>query len=92
MQMIPERLKPFTKPERVLDDGHIQLVDYMGDDLAVVDAARVSFFGHSSEHTESENRHLLRYLMRSGHTSPFEMCELKLRVRVPMDAWRQWIR
>lgn len=76
----------------VLDDGHISLVDYMGDDNAIVDAARVSFFGHSSEHTDAQNRHLLRYLMRCRHTTPFEMCELKLRVRVPMDAWRQWIR
>jgi thymidylate synthase (FAD) len=76
----------------VLDDGHISLVDYMGDDLAVVDAARVSFFGHSSKHTDAQNRSLLRYLMRGRHTTPFEMCEIKLRVRVPMDAWRQWIR
>lgn len=65
--MLPERLLPFTTPIPVLDDGHIQLVDVMGDDLAVVDAARVSFFGHSGEHTEEENRHLLRYLMRERH-------------------------
>ena len=51
----------------VLDDGHISLVDYMGDDLAVVDAARVSFFGHSSKHTDAQNRSLLRYLMRGRH-------------------------
>lgn len=76
----------------VLDDGHISLVDYMGDDFAVINAARVSFFGHSSDHTDGQNRGLLRYMMRKGHSSPFEMCELKLRVRVPMDAWRQWIR
>lgn len=90
--MLPERLLPFTKPIPVLDDGHVQLVDVMGDDLAIVDAARVSFFGHSSNHTDKENRHLLRYLMRERHSSPFEMCEVKLRVRVPMDTWRQWIR
>ena len=89
---VPERLLPFTTPIPVLDDGHVQLVDVMGDDLAIVDAARVSFFGHSSENTESQNRHLLRYLMRGRHTSPFEMCVIKLRVRVPMDTWRQWIR
>ena len=89
---IPERLRPFTIPQPVLDDGHVQLMDVMGDDLAVVDAARISFFGHSSKHTEAENRHLLRYLMRERHTTPFEMCELKIRVRVPMDTWRQWIR
>ena len=89
---IPERLILFTKPVPVLDDGHVQLIDVMGDDNAIVDAARVSFFGHSSEHTDAQNRGLLRYLMRGRHTTPFEMCEIKLRVRVPMDAWRQWIR
>jgi thymidylate synthase (FAD) len=90
---VPERLKPFTQsPLRVLDDGHVQLLDVMGDDLAIVDAARVSFFGTASEHTDKQNRHLVRYLMRSRHSTPFEMCELKVRVRVPMDTWRQWIR
>lgn len=89
---VPERLQKFTTPMPVLDDGHIQLIDVMGDDLAIIDAARVSFFGHSSEHTDAQNRSLLRYLMRGRHTTPFEMCELKIRVRVPMDAWRQWIR
>jgi len=89
---LPKRLQRFTTPTPVLDDGHVQLVDVMGDDLDIVDAARVSFFGHSSESTEAQNRHLLRHLMRERHTTPFEMCELKIRVRVPMDAWRQWIR
>ncbi len=51
----------------VLDDGHISLVDYMGDDNAIVDAARVSFFGHSTTNTPAQNRHLLRYLMRCRH-------------------------
>jgi len=89
---VPARLKKFTKPIPVLDDGHIQLVDVMGDDAAIINAARVSFFGHADDHTDEDNRHLLRYLVRSRHTTPLEMCELKLRVRVPMDAWRQWIR
>lgn len=74
----------------VLDDGFIQLIDFMGDDAAVVQAARVSY-GAGTKHV-SEDRTLIRYLMRHRHTSPFEMCELKFLVRVPMDTWRQWIR
>jgi len=78
--------KPFT----VLDDGLIRVVDYMGDDSAVVQAARVSY-GAGTKKT-SDDRGLIRYLLRHRHTTPFEMCSLKLHVRVPMDAWRQWIR
>jgi thymidylate synthase (FAD) len=74
----------------VLDDGFVRVVDYMGDDRAVVQAARVSY-GEGTRKV-SEDRGLIRYLMRHRHTTPFEMCELKLHVRVPMDAWRQWIR
>ena len=77
-------------PLRVLDEGFIRLVDYMGDDMAVVQAARVSY-GAGTKRV-SEDRGLIRYLMRHRHTTPFEMCELKLHVRVPMDCWRQWIR
>ena len=71
-------------------DGFIRLVDVMGDDNAVVQAARVSY-GEGTK-TVREDRQLIRYLMRRGHTSPFEQCEIKLHVRVPMDLWRQWIR
>jgi thymidylate synthase (FAD) len=77
-------------PFRVLDDGFVRLVDYMGDDAAIVQAARVSY--GAGTRRVSEDRSLIRYLMRHRHTTPFEMCELKLHVRVPMDAWRQWIR
>ena len=74
----------------VLDDGFIRVVDYMGDDGSVVQAARVSYgAGTKKVH---EDRGLIRYLLRHAHTTPFEMCEIKLHVRVPMDAWRQWIR
>jgi len=66
------------------------LVDVMGDDRAIVQAARVSY-GEGTR-SVSDDRTLLRYLMRHGHTSPFEMAEVKLFVRVPMDCWRQWIR
>jgi thymidylate synthase (FAD) len=74
----------------VLDDGFVILVDSMGSDSSIVQAARVSY-GEGTKKT-SEDRHLIRYMMRNHHTSPFEMCEVKLHVRVPMDCWRQWIR
>ncbi len=74
----------------VLDDGFVCLVDAMGDDQAVVQAARVSY-GEGTRKV-SDDRGLIRYLMRHRHTTPFEMAEIKLLVRVPMDSWRQWIR
>jgi thymidylate synthase (FAD) len=74
----------------VLDDGFVRVVDYMGDDGSVVQAARVSY-GTGTKRVH-EDRGLIRYLLRHAHTTPFEMCEIKLHVRVPMDAWRQWIR
>src|SRR5690606_25371328 len=66
------------------------LVDLMGDDQAVVQAARVSY-GEGTRKV-SDDRGLIRYLMRHRHSTPFEMAEIKLLVRVPMDTWRQWIR
>ena len=74
----------------VLDDGFVCLVDAMGDDQAIVQAARVSY-GEGTRQV-SDDRSLIRYLMRHRHTTPFEMAEVKLLVRVPMDCWRQWIR
>lgn len=74
----------------VLDDGFIRVIDYMGTDASIVQAARVSY-GVGTKKV-SEDRNLIRYLLRHRHTTPFEMCELKLHVRVPMDCWRQWIR
>jgi len=74
----------------VLDDGHVALVDVMGDDAAVVQAARVSY-GDGTRKV-SDDRQLIRYLLRHAHTTPFEMAELKFVVRVPMDCWRQWVR
>ncbi|MBL8851504.1 MAG: FAD-dependent thymidylate synthase [Planctomycetaceae bacterium] len=74
----------------VLNDGFVCLVDCMGDDASVVQAARVSY-GAGTKHT-SDDRTLIRYLMRHRHTTPFEMAEIKLLVRSPMDCWRQWIR
>ena len=78
------------KPFKVLDDGFIRVVDYMGTDESIVQAARVSY-GKGTKQVH-EDRGLIRYLMRHHHTTPFEMCEIKLHVRVPMDGWRQWIR
>ena len=78
------------KPLKVLDDGFVRVVDYMGSDESVVQAARVSY-GKGTKRI-SEDRGLIRYLMRHRHTTPFEMCEIKFHVRVPMDCWRQWIR
>ena len=74
----------------VLNDGFVCFVDTMGDDAAVVQAARVSY-GEGTRHV-SDDRTLIRYLMRHRHTTPMEMAEIKLLVRVPMDCWRQWIR
>ncbi len=74
----------------VLDDGFVCLVDVMGDDQAVVQAARVSY-GEGTRKV-SDDRGLIRYLLRHRHTTPFEMAEIKLLIRSPMDCWRQWIR
>lgn len=74
----------------VLDDGFVCLVDCMGDDRAIVQAARVSY-GNGTRKV-SDDRTLIRYLLRHRHTTPFEMAEVKFLVRVPMDTWRQWIR
>ncbi|MBQ17826.1 MAG: thymidylate synthase (FAD) [Planctomycetaceae bacterium] len=74
----------------VLDDGFVCLVDVMGDDGSVVQAARVSY--GAGTRMVSDDRTLIRYLLRHRHTTPFEMAEVKLLVRVPMDCWRQWIR
>lgn len=75
---------------KVLDDGFVRVVDYMGSDESIVQAARVSY-GKGTKKV-SEDRGLIRYLLRHLHTTPFEMCEIKLHIRVPMDCWRQWIR
>ncbi len=83
-----ERLRWKKLP--VLDDGFVCLVDVMGDDQAVVQAARVSY-GQGTK-TVSDDRTLIRYLVRHRHTTPLEMAEIKFLVRAPMDCWRQWIR
>ena len=77
-------------PIPVLDHGFVRVVDYMGDDAAVVQAARVSY-GRGTRRV-SDDQNLIRYLMRQRHTTPFEMCEIKLHVKLPIFVARQWIR
>lgn len=86
--MVPEGIS--TDPIEILNDGFVRLVDVMGDDSAVVQAARVSY-GEGTKRI-SEDRTLIRFLMRHRHTTPLEMCEIKFHIRAPMDCWRQWIR
>jgi thymidylate synthase (FAD) len=74
----------------VLDHGFVRAIDYMGDDAAIVQAARVSY-GRGTKKVQ-EDSGLIRYLMRHRHTTPFEMCELKLHVKLPIFVARQWIR
>jgi thymidylate synthase (FAD) len=78
------------KRVEVLDQGWIELQDVMGDDLAIVNAARVSFLGESKG--EEADKKLLFYLLRHRHTSPFEQVEFKFRVRAPLLVWWQWVR
>lgn len=74
----------------ILDHGFIKVVDIMGDDSSVVQAARISY-GDGTKHV-SQDRALIRYLMRNKHTSPFEMCEIKLHMKMPIFVARQWVR
>ena len=75
---------------QVLDHGFVRVIDYMGDDAAVVQAARVSY-GKGTKKV-NEDRGLIQYLMRHRHTTPFEMCEIKYHVKLPIFVARQWIR
>ena len=77
-------------PLPVLDHGFVRVVDYMGGDSSIVQAARVSF-GRGTK-SSRDDRGLINYLMRNAHTSPFEMCEIKLHVKLPIFVARQWIR
>jgi thymidylate synthase (FAD) len=74
----------------VLDHGFVRVIDYMGDDSAIVQAARVSY-GRGTKRVQ-EDTGLIRYLMRQRHTTPFEMCEIKFHVKLPIFVARQWIR
>jgi thymidylate synthase (FAD) len=74
----------------VLDHGFVRVIDYMGDDTAIVQAARVSYGAGTKKARDDAG--LIRYLMRHWHSTPFEMCELKLHVKLPVFVARQWIR
>jgi len=87
---VPALEEILYEPILVLDHGFIRVVDYMGDDAAIVQAARVSY-GRGTRKV-SEDRGLINYLMRHRHTTPFEMCEIKYHVKLPIFVARQWIR
>ncbi|WP_445681725.1 FAD-dependent thymidylate synthase [Radicibacter daui] len=74
----------------VLDHGFVRVIDYMGDDAAIVQAARVSY-GAGTKAARSDEG-LIRYLLRHAHTTPFEMCEIKYHIKLPIFVARQWIR
>jgi len=78
------------EPVPVLDHGFVRVVDYMGDDAAIVQAARVSYGAGTKKARDDSG--LIRYLMRHRHSTPFEMCEIKLHVKLPLFVARQWIR
>jgi thymidylate synthase (FAD) len=87
---VPALEEMLYEPVRVLDHGFIRVVDYMGDDSAIVQAARVSY-GKGTKMV-NEDKGLINYLMRHRHSTPFEMCEIKLHVKLPIFVARQWIR
>jgi thymidylate synthase (FAD) len=87
---VPALEEILYQPLPVLDHGFVRVIDYMGDDGAVVQAARVSY-GRGTRKV-SEDRGLIQYLMRHRHSTPFEMCEIKFHVKLPIFVARQWIR
>ena len=87
---VPELEEVLYEALPVLDHGFVRVIDYMGDDAAIVQAARVSY-GRGTKRTR-DDAGLINYLMRNAHTSPFEMCEIKLHVKLPIFVARQWVR
>ncbi len=87
---VPALEEILYQPLPVLDHGFVRVIDYMGDDAAIVQAARVSY-GRGTRKV-SEDQGLINYLMRHRHTTPFEMCEIKYHVKLPIFVARQWIR
>tara|TARA_R110000803_G_scaffold20201_20_gene52311 strand:- start:970 stop:1626 length:657 start_codon:yes stop_codon:yes gene_type:complete len=76
----------------VLDKGYVELIDFMGDDDAPIDAARVSFDRQASAFSKEKNDKLAAYLIKHNHTTPFEMVVFKFRVRAPVVVWWHWVR
>lgn len=90
-RVISEELeKILGEPFPVLDHGFIRVVDYLGNDSSIAQAARVSYGAGTRK--ANEDRGLINYLMRHGHTTPFEMCEIKLHVKLPIFVMRHWVR
>ncbi|MEM0942939.1 MAG: FAD-dependent thymidylate synthase, partial [Pseudomonadota bacterium] len=90
-RVVAPGLEPWLyKAQTVLDHGFVRVIDYMGDDAAICQAARVSY-GRGTK-SVSNDAGLIRYLMRHWHSTPFEMCEIKLHVKLPVFVARQWIR
>ncbi len=87
---VPALEEILFEPIQVLDHGFVRVVDYFGDDSAIVQAARVSY-GKGTKQV-NQDKGLINYLMRHWHTTPFEMCEIKFHIKLPMFIARQWIR
>jgi thymidylate synthase (FAD) len=87
---VPALEEILYSPLPVLDHGFVRVIDYMGDDAAIVQAARVSY-GRGTRQTR-DDANLINYLMRHRHTTPFEMCEIKYHIKLPIFVARQWIR
>ncbi len=87
---VPALEEILYQPLNVLDHGFIRVIDYMGDDTAIVQAARVSY-GKGTKQIQ-QDKGLINYLMRHRHTTPFEMCEIKYHIKLPIFVARQWIR
>ncbi len=87
---VPALEEILYQPLPVLDHGFVRVVDYMGDDGAIVQAARVSY-GRGTRRVQ-DDAGLIDYLMRHRHSTPFEMCEIKYHVKLPIFVARQWIR
>ena len=86
----PELEEILYKPIKILDHGFIRVIDYMGNDTSIVQAARVSY-GSGTKKT-SQDKGLISYLMRHHHNTPFEMCDIKFHIKLPIFIARQWIR
>ena len=86
----PELEAVLYQPIEVLDHGFVRVIDYMGDDSSVVQSARVSY-GKGTKKISNDNG-LIKYLMRHRHSTPFEMCEIKFHIKLPIFIARQWIR
>ena len=88
--VVPELEKILYKEYKVLDKGFVRLVDYMGSDESIVQAARISY-GRGTK-SVSQDAALISYLIRHSHTTPFEMCEIKFHIKLPIFVARQWVR